>query len=312
MSVTLNARGTSIPFFMIGKKGVTIFQGSTDPQLTYTIKNGDIWVNDSTHTISSWYSSSSSWGPPAAGYLNFPLSDGSSGQVLATNALGQLSFVNRVSTLSVVSANGLAGSVANATTTPAITLTTTVTGVIKGNGTAFSAATSGTDYSAGTSSLATGILKSTTSTGALSIATLGTDYSAGTSSLATGILKSTTSTGALTIAVASDFPILNQNTTGTAANVTGTVAIANGGSGQTTANTALNAFLPSQTGNANKGLVTDGTNTSWQTEYPTGGSGDKVFFENQTNVTQNYTVTSGSNAMSAGPITVNTGVTVTV
>jgi hypothetical protein len=51
-----------------------------------------------------------------------------------------------VTTVSVVSANGFAGTVANATTTPAITLTTSVTGVLKGNGTAISAATSGTDY----------------------------------------------------------------------------------------------------------------------------------------------------------------------
>jgi hypothetical protein len=51
-----------------------------------------------------------------------------------------------VTTVSVVSANGLAGSVANATTTPAITLSTTVTGLLKGNGTAISAATANTDY----------------------------------------------------------------------------------------------------------------------------------------------------------------------
>jgi len=38
------------------------------------------------------------------------------------------------------------------------------------------------------------------------------------------------------------FPTFNQNTTGTASNVTGTVAIANGGSGQTTAQLAINAF----------------------------------------------------------------------
>jgi hypothetical protein len=42
--------------------------------------------------------------------------------------------------------------------------------------------------------------------------------------------------------VAADIPTLNQNTTGTASNVTGTVAIANGGSGATTAQTAMNAF----------------------------------------------------------------------
>lgn len=45
-----------------------------------------------------------------------------------------------VTSVSVVSANGLAGSVATATTTPAITLSTSITGVLKGNGTAISAA----------------------------------------------------------------------------------------------------------------------------------------------------------------------------
>lgn len=100
-----------------------------------------------------------------------------------------------VTSVSVVSANGFAGTVATATTTPAITLTTTITGVLKGNGTAISAATAGTDYSAGTAALAT------------------------------GILKSTTTTGALTIAVAGDFPTLNQNTTGSAATLTTTRTI---------------------------------------------------------------------------------------
>ncbi len=56
-----------------------------------------------------------------------------------------------VTTVSVVSANGLAGTVANATTTPAITLSTSITGVLKGNGTAISAAVSGTDYAPATS-----------------------------------------------------------------------------------------------------------------------------------------------------------------
>jgi hypothetical protein len=51
-----------------------------------------------------------------------------------------------VTSVSVVSANGFAGTVATQTTTPAITLTTSITGVLKGNGTAISAATAGTDY----------------------------------------------------------------------------------------------------------------------------------------------------------------------
>jgi hypothetical protein len=44
----------------------------------------------------------------------------------------------------------------------------------------------------------------------------------------------------------------------------------------------------------------------------TGGGSDEVFYENGTNVTTNYTITNGKNAMSAGPITVDSGVTVTV
>lgn len=51
-----------------------------------------------------------------------------------------------VTTVSVASANGFAGTVANATTTPAITVSTTITGILKGNATAVSAATLGTDY----------------------------------------------------------------------------------------------------------------------------------------------------------------------
>jgi hypothetical protein len=61
---------------------------------------------------------------------------------LKTSASGS----GTVTTVSVASANGFAGSVANASTTPAITLSTSITGVLKGNGTAISAATAGTDY----------------------------------------------------------------------------------------------------------------------------------------------------------------------
>jgi hypothetical protein len=45
--------------------------------------------------------------------------------------------------------------------------------------------------------------------------------------------------------------------------VTGTLQIGSGGTGQASANAALNAFLPAQTSNANKVLKTDATNTSW-------------------------------------------------
>ena len=44
----------------------------------------------------------------------------------------------------------------------------------------------------------------------------------------------------------------------------------------------------------------------------TGGGGDTVFVENSNAVTVDYTITTNKNAMSAGDITVNSGVTVTV
>jgi len=55
-------------------------------------------------------------------------------------------YTGTVTSVSVVSANGFAGTVATATSTPAITLTTTITGLIKGDGTAISAAVANTDY----------------------------------------------------------------------------------------------------------------------------------------------------------------------
>lgn len=58
-----------------------------------------------------------------------------------------------VTSVSVVSANGFAGTVATASTTPAITLKTTITGLLKGNGTAISAAAAGTDYVAPTTTV---------------------------------------------------------------------------------------------------------------------------------------------------------------
>ena len=159
--------------------------------------------------------------------------------------------------------------------------------------------------------------------------------------------------------VAADIPTLNQNTTGTASNVTGTVAIANGGTGQTTATLGFNALAPSQTSNSGKYLTTDGTNTSWGTVtagatisndtttstnlYPlfaaaTSGVPTTIYtgntkylykpstgeltspikvasnginVNNQT-VSVSYTIASGNSAMSAGPITLSSGVSVTI
>jgi len=43
-----------------------------------------------------------------------------------------------------------------------------------------------------------------------------------------------------------------------------------------------------------------------------GAGGDQVFYENDQSVTTNYTITTNKNAVTAGPVTINSGVTVTV
>lgn len=44
----------------------------------------------------------------------------------------------------------------------------------------------------------------------------------------------------------------------------------------------------------------------------TGAGGDKVFYENGQTVTTDYTLTASTNAVTAGPVTINSGVTVTI
>jgi hypothetical protein len=84
--------------------------------------------------------------------------------------------------------------------------------------------------------------------------------------------------------------------------------IANGGTGQTTATAAFNALAPSQSSNSGKYLTTDGTNTSWATVATGGGP----ITQNTDQVTSNQTIASGSNGFSVGPMTIASGVSVTI
>ncbi len=126
-----------------------------------------------------------------------------------TNQLATTAFVlsqiatsaGTVLSVSVVSANGFAGSVANPTTTPAITISTSITGILKGNGTAISAAAAASDYVAPGSVLTSGLTmatarllgRTTASTGAIEAITVGSGLS-----LSAGTLTATGSGGTVT------------------------------------------------------------------------------------------------------------------
>ena len=90
--------------------------------------------------------------------LALPIADGTANQALVTDGAGVLSFASTgtgtVTAVSVSSTNGFAGT-SSGGATPALTLSTSITGVLKGNGTAISAATAGTDFVAPSGALGT-------------------------------------------------------------------------------------------------------------------------------------------------------------
>lgn len=71
MSIIINAKGTSVPFFTIGKNGTTLYQGSIDPSLFYSVKNGDLWIDPTENTLRSWSLTNSAWQAPKISDLNF-------------------------------------------------------------------------------------------------------------------------------------------------------------------------------------------------------------------------------------------------
>ena len=70
--------------------------------------------------------------------------------------------------------------------------------------------------------------------------------------------------------------------------------------------------LPTQTGNSGKYLGTDGSSATWNTLNTDSNSTTKGLYEHSHTISANYSITSGNNALTAGPITINTGVSVTV
>ena len=137
----------------------------------------------------------------------------------------------------------------------------------------------------------------------------------------------------------------NQNTSGTAAGLSATLGVSSGGTGATslTANGVLigngtsavtavdmstKGSLLAGDGSGNPSTLGVGANTfvltadsseatglKWAAAGgagATGAGGDEVFVENERVVTTSYTLSTNKSAMCVGPITINTGVTVTI
>ena len=75
--------------------------------------------------------------------------------------------------------------------------------------------------------------------------------------------------------------------------------------------TAVDA-LPSQSGNAGKYLTTNATTASWATLDTDANTTTKGLYEHEHTIDADYSIASGSNAMSAGPITIDSGYSVTI
>lgn len=70
--------------------------------------------------------------------------------------------------------------------------------------------------------------------------------------------------------------------------------------------------LPSQSGNSGKYLTTDGSAASWAVLDTDANTTTKGLYEHAHTISSNYSITSGNNALTAGAITINSGVSVTV
>lgn len=171
----------------------------------------------------------------------------------------------------------------------------------------------GAPISGSTGSFTT-LAASSTVSGAGFTAFMASPPAIGSSAPSTGAFTTLTTTGNVTIGDgSSDTLTINAATANIPNNLnfsgTGSVTLPNGTTGQRPGSPAAGMIRY----NASLGSF-EGYTTGWGSigGGATGGGGDQVFYENELIVTTNYTLTTGRNAMSTGPITINSGVAVTI
>jgi hypothetical protein len=169
----------------------------------------------------------------------------------------------------------------------------TLTGLVKGNGTsAFSAAVAGTDFQAPITGAATTITSSDLT-----------------------VSRALVSDGSGKVAVSS----VTATELGYLSGITGvTPRTSSTGSSVVSTGTTLQRDGSPSAGffrfNSTLGKFEGYSGTAWGSVGggATGGGSDELFIENGQTMTTNYTIPSTKNAMSTGPITINSGVTLTV
>jgi hypothetical protein len=244
---------------------------------------------------------------------------GNAGQIL-TSAGGAgapywqtVTGTGTVTSVSVVTANGFAGTVGTPNTTPAITLTTTVSGVVKGTGTALTAASAGTDYvapGAYTTSgltLASGRLlgRTTASTGAAEEITVGTGLTLATGSLVNAAPDQTVVlTAGTNISITGAYPSFTINATDQFVGTVTSVGLSGGTTGITATSDTTNPITSSGTFTLGGTLVAANGGTGF-TSYTDG----QLLIGNSTgNTLAKATLTAGTNVSitnGAGAITIN-------
>jgi hypothetical protein len=270
-----------------GTAGVVLPSGTTG-QRSVAPTNGTLRYNTSTTLLEAYLNNT--W---------TSLASGSGVTSIATGTGLTGGPITSTGTISIDVTGVTAGAYTNANiTVNAQGQITSASNGAAGGVTSFSAGTTGFTPSTGTTGAITlaGTLALTNGGSGQTTAQLAMNAFAGAVTSGSYLRGNGTNVVMNTIQVA-DVPTLNQNTTGTAANVTGTVAILNGGTGQTTASAAFNALSPITT----TGDLIIGTGVNTASRLAIGSNGYLL--------TSNGTTASWAAAPAGGVTTFSAGTT---